>query len=147
MAGVLVGAVVILLFVGFEVGAQVVAPDAVRVSVAAAADGHLLATRTITDARTVADLYARINRLPSAGPYPVYHCGLSGPDAVTFSLRFLRWGLPIEVAMLPVCGGWEVSRGGIYDVRNDPDGQTRVILDEIQPLTCPQAWQPSCDGC
>jgi hypothetical protein len=135
-----------LLLVGLEVGIRQVAPDAVQVTVSVAATGHTLASRAIADPRLASDLYARINRLPWAGPASVYHCGLSGPDPVTFAYRFTRWSLPVEVATLPVCGGWEVIRGGLTDVRDDPNGESRVIQDEVQPLGCPQPWGPRCDG-
>jgi hypothetical protein len=133
---------------GFEVGVRLIPPDAAQVSVTAAADGHVLATREVRGAGAVADLYARINGLPSADPFPVYHCALAGPDAVTFGIRFTRWGLPVEVAVLRGngCRAWRLSRGGIPDTRNDPQGQTRAIISEIQPLSCPPAWLPACGG-
>ncbi len=146
LAAALLCAFAVILFAGYETAVRLVAPDAVRVRVAVAANGQTLATRTITDARTVADLYARITPLPFAGPHPVYSCPPIGPDTVTFTLTFTRWELPIEAATKPACGGWQVSRGGVYDVRDDPNGQTRAILDEIQPLGCPLAWRPQCDG-
>lgn len=139
---------VLLLLVGFEVGIRLVTPDTVQVTVSVAGGGRMLATREIADALTVADLYTQINGLPSVGLSPVYHCGLPGPDPVAFGFRYTRWGLPVEVATLPDpgCAGWWISRGGLSDGHDDPNGETRAILSEVQPLACPQAWLPQCQG-
>src|SRR5260370_27799908 len=55
-----------VLLTAFEVGIRHVPPDAVQISQSAAATGRTLASREITDARTVADFSARINSLPVA---------------------------------------------------------------------------------
>src|SRR5260370_34935121 len=56
--------VVILLSIGFEVGIHHVPPDAVQGTVSSAESGRILASRTITDARTLADYYGRANSPP-----------------------------------------------------------------------------------
>jgi hypothetical protein len=124
--------VVVLLFIGFEVGIRQVPPDTVLVNAATAIEGHTFATREITDARIVADLYTRINDLPPAGLFALYHCRPPGPNTVTYSFRFTRRGLLIEVAALPEtgCSVWQDIRGGIPEAHNDPNGQTQVILSE-----------------
>ncbi len=136
---ILAGAALFILLVGFEVGIRQVSPDAVQVSTATAAQGYYFATREITDAHTVADLYTRINGLPSARPFAILFppCPTPSPDTLMYSFRFTRWGLPVEVATLVEqgCSVWEFIRGGIPGARNDPTGrQTQVILDEAQPL-------------
>jgi hypothetical protein len=112
-----------------------VPPDAVQVSASAAPYGPTLATHTITDARTVADLFARINRLPSIGQ--LHGCALATPDPVAYTFRFTRGSVLVEVAA-PVADGcsprrWLVSRGGLGSVRLDVTGEaTRAILSEAQ---------------
>jgi hypothetical protein len=132
------------------------APDAVQVSVSqarlnmhASTDGPVLTTRVITDPRVVADLLARINALPSEG-FPPAHCGLPGIDAVSFGFRFLRGGALVETAIQPGdgCGVWWLSAGRVREpyARTDPKGQMQVMLAEVQPLGCPQAWVSACEG-
>jgi hypothetical protein len=120
--------------VGSEVAIPRVPPDAVQVITSLATDGRPVATHWITDARTVADLYTRINRLPSAAWTP-FHCQLGLTGQLTVSLRFVRWGLPVEVATLPQDGCWRVSHGGLADpfLRIDPHGETPTILNEALP--------------
>ncbi len=137
---ILAGAVLLILLVGFEIGIRQVSPDAVQVSTATTAQGDYFATRAITDARIVADLFARVNGLPSAGLGAILFppCRLPPrPDALMYSFRFTRGSLPVEVATLVEqgCSVWEFIRGGIPGARNDPTGrQTQAILDEAQPL-------------
>jgi hypothetical protein len=128
---------VVLLLVGFEVGIRHVSPDAVQISQSSAATGHTLASREITDARNVADFYARINSLPVAPPGATFHCPLFDPKTVTqYTVRFTRWGLPVEVATLTQfgCLYWYISSGGVPGVfiHLDPDGRTQPIL-QVQP--------------
>lgn len=133
------------------------APDAVQVSVSdaslnrdASPDGPTLAIRLITDSRIVADLYARINALPSVGPLPM-HCTLPDVNAVSFGFRFLRAGMLVETAIqqgTDGCGEWWLSAGGVRESfpRWDPHGERQAIVDAVQPLGCPQAWLPKCAG-
>ena len=83
---ILADAALLVLLVGFEIGIRQVSPDAVQVGIASEAQGHVFATREITDARTVADLFARINGLPAVGWLAVYRCPLSRPDAVMYKM-------------------------------------------------------------
>ena len=62
----------LLLLAGYEVVVHIAQPDAVQISQSVDATGHILAQRTITDPRTVADYYARINRLPELPPDTYY---------------------------------------------------------------------------
>lgn len=131
---ILVIAAVLIILVGFEVALRRVPPDAVQVSTAFAAQGNYVPRREITDARTVADLYARINDLPPDSLFAVDSCPQPGPDTLMYSFRFTRWGLPVEVATLVEknCSVWSLVRGGLPEVHNDPTGQTQVILSEAQ---------------
>jgi hypothetical protein len=125
-------AAVLLLLLGFEVGLRRVPPDAVEVSTAFAVQGHYFGTRAITHARTVADLYARINDLPPADVFAVNRCWPRSPETLMFSFRFTRWGLPIETATLVAqgCSVWAVFRGFLPEAHKDPTGQTQAILSE-----------------
>src|SRR5260221_3123222 len=129
-------AAVLILFVGFELGLRRVSPDAVQVSSAFAAQGHYVDLREITDARTVADLYARINNLPPADVFAVNRCWPRSPETLTYSFRFTRSGLPIETATLVAqgCSMWAVFRGAFPEAHDDLTGQTQVILSEAQVL-------------
>ena len=125
---------ILLVFTGLEVGVRVVAPDAMQVTASSAASGRTLATATTADGRTVADLYDRINSLPTVNLSSNCSPG-PRPGAMTFELVFMRWGLPIEDATLPGYGcGWEVSQGGIPSSREDPNGQTQAIVSELHTL-------------
>jgi hypothetical protein len=62
---ILAGVALLILLTGFEIGIRQVAPDAVQVSAYTVDNGVPFATRHITDARIVADLYTRINALPT----------------------------------------------------------------------------------
>ncbi len=129
---------VLLLLVGFEVGVRHVSPDAVQISQSSVATGHTLASREITDARTVADFYARINSLRVVPPGATFHCPLFDPKTVTqYAVRFARWGLPVEVATLTQfgCLFWYTSSGGVPGVfiHLDPDGRTQPILHWVEP--------------
>jgi hypothetical protein len=112
-----------------------VPPDALQVRASAAPDGPALATHRITDAHTVADLYARINRLPSVGQ--LHGCALATPDPIAYMFRFTRGSVLVEVAA-PVADEcaprqWSVSRGGWGSLRTDLTGEaTRAILSEAQ---------------
>lgn len=134
---------ILLVLTGFEVGVHMVAADAMQVTASAAASGQTLATATVTNRHTIADLYTYINSLPSDSLFS--NCSaLPSPGAVTFEVLFMRWGLPVEDATLPGigCGLWDVSQGGLPSVR-DPDSQTQAILTELRTLrpafTPPQA--------
>lgn len=126
-------AVVLLLLVADEVGSRLVPPDTVQVTYSSLAGraesgggGPYTTTHTITDAATVADLSARINRLPIELPSldlrSQMGCSLLGlPFTVTVVLRFTHWGLPIETAITQYGGDnchpwWWLSHGGISDL-------------------------------
>lgn len=114
---------------------QLLPPDAVQVSASAAASGRTLVTRRITDARTVADLYARLNGLPAVRWR--FGCLLAPPDPVDYRFHFTRWGMPIEDAQSEGYGcaprRWFVSRYGFYDLHMDFTGeQTKAMLAEAQ---------------
>jgi hypothetical protein len=120
------------------VSIQLVPPDAVQVS-ASADHGRTLVTHEITDARTVADLYARLNGLPvPAGRVFVGStlCGL--PDPADYTFHFTRWGVSVEDATLGESGcprplAWRVSRYGFWDLHMDLTGeQTQAMLAEAQ---------------
>jgi hypothetical protein len=103
-----------------------VPPDAVRVSAVAYPYGPVLMDRTITEPRTVADLAARLNRLP-AFEWRM-GCTLAPPDPVRYVFHFTRWGMPVAVASL-VPGDcaplrWGVSSGGYGYGRLDDTGAT-----------------------
>jgi hypothetical protein len=130
--------VVLLVLTGLEVGIRVLPPDAVQVRASTAASEQTLAMARVTDNGTVADLYARINSLPTEQPLHPVSCTTppnQAVGAVTFEVVFMRWGLPIEDATLPGigCGLWGVSQGGLPSVR-DPNGQTQAILSELHTL-------------
>ncbi len=141
LPAVLLAVVVLALFVQPVIVPAVIGlvppvpPDAVQVSASAAPYGPTLDTHTITDARTVADLYARLNRLPLVrGPFG---CVLALPDPVAYMFRFTRGSVIVEVAR-PVADGcsprrWSVSRSGDSYLRIDFTGEaTRAILSEAQ---------------
>jgi hypothetical protein len=129
---ILVIAAVLILLVGFEIGLRRVPPDAVEVSFAFAAQGHYVVLHEITDARTVTDLYTRVNDLPPTDVFAVDRCRPRRPDTLMYSFRFTRWGLPIETATLVAqgCSVWAVFRGFLPEVHDDRTGQTQVILSE-----------------
>jgi hypothetical protein len=135
--------VVALLFVGFEVGIRHVPPDAVQVSVSYVESGRIYFSREITDARTVADGYARANalRAPSfAELNGTYTCALYDPHTVEqYTLRFTRWGLPVMVATdVNRCGSfWHTSSGfpGSWFPSVDSTGGMRTFLIQIGAVT------------
>ncbi len=117
---------------------QLLPPDAVQVS-ASLDHERTWVTHEITDAHTVADLYARLNGLPSVRWR--FGCLLAPPDPVLYRFHFTRWGMAIEDAQ-PEGGGcaprrWFVSRYGYYDLHMDFTGeQTKAMLAEahLPPL-------------
>lgn len=131
---------VVLIFVGVEVGIRHVPPDAVQVSAYFVASGRTLSTREITDTRTVADYFARLNSLPSGITLlEVQGCPLRYlPTLVNYTARFTRWGLPIMVATLDnnqCLPTWEFSSGGLpatWFPHSDPDGRMQPILQQVQ---------------
>jgi len=126
---------VLLVLTGVEVGVRMLPPDAVQVRASDAVTGQTLATATVNDKGTVADLYARINSLPAVSLTSNCSPELRYPGAVTFELDFMRWGLPIEAATLLGYGcGWEVSQGAIPSLHDDPNGHTQAILSELHTL-------------
>jgi hypothetical protein len=122
------------------VSIQVLPPDAVQVSTSASPElGDTWVTHQITDARTVADLYARLNALPAVQWR--YGCLLAPPDPVHYMFHFTRWGMPVEDAQLDGEGcyprRWFVSRYGFQDLHMDLTGeQTKAMLAEahLPPL-------------
>lgn len=137
-AAVLVITVLVLIYQPLAAYAVLglVPPDAVQVS--ASADGRTLASHRMSDARTVADLYTRINRLPSALREPD-GCGPGYPDQVisTYTFRFTRGGMLIEAATTQAIDGcvrgWELQRGGWGETHVDLTGTaTRAILAEAR---------------
>lgn len=133
LAGVALLLLLAILLVGFEIGIRQVSPDAVQAT-AYTLDGSPLATRHITDARTVADLYTRINNLPTVWYSAVDRCPPLQSSTGYYHVDFMRWGVLIEGAALVEkgCSVWDVVRGGIPIAHNDPNGQTQVILSEAQ---------------
>ncbi len=116
-------------------------PDGVRVS--ATISGDAVASHQIKDARTVTDLYARINRLPSSirglecGP------GYPGESTYTYTFDFTRGGMLIETASAYAVGGcvseWAIDGDGLGNTRVDLTGvATREILAEAQLPPLPQ---------
>jgi hypothetical protein len=131
---ILAGAIIVILLAGFEVGIRQVAPDAVQARAYTVDNGLPFATRDITDARTVADLYTRINDLPAVWYSAINRCPAPHANTVFYQIDFTRSGVLIEGAALVEkgCSVWDVVRGGIPVAHNDPDGQTQVILSEAQ---------------
>jgi len=129
---ILAGVALLILLVGFEIGIRQVSPDAVQASAYTVDGGNAFATRHITDARIVADLYTRINNLPSVGYYAFYRCPEPNSNTVYYHVDFTRFGILIEGTALVEkgCSVWDVVRGGIPVAHNAPDGQTQVILSE-----------------
>jgi hypothetical protein len=141
LPAVLLAVVVLALFVQPVIVPAVIGliplvpPDAVQVSASAAPYGPTLDTHTIRDARTVADLYARLNRLPLVRR--PFGCVLAFPDPVAYMFRFTRRSVLVDVAtsVAPGCSPrrWLVSRGGDSFLRVDWTGEaTRAILAEAQ---------------
>lgn len=124
--------VLLTLLVGFEIGIRQVTPDAVRVSAYTVDGGPPFFSREITDARTVADLYTRINNLPTVWYSAINRCPAPNSGTVYYHFDFTRSGIPVELDALPEkgCSVWDVVRGGIPVAHNDPDGQSRLILSE-----------------
>ena len=131
---ILAGVTLLILLAGFEIGIRQVLPDAVQASAYTVDGGPPFATRTITDARTVADLYTRINDLPTVSYLAFYQCPEPNSNTVYYHIDFMRWGILIEGAALleKGCSVWDVVRGGIPVAHNDPEGQTQVILSEAR---------------
>ena len=107
-------------------------PDAVQVSAASAA-GQPLARHQITNSRSVADLYTRINGSPTVAFGG--GCTLAPPDPVTYAFAFTRWGTTLETAAPNASGCpphlWTVTRGGWSSLHLDLSGAaTRAILVE-----------------
>jgi hypothetical protein len=129
---ILAGAIVLILLAGFEVGIRQIAPDAAQVRAYTVDGGPPFATRDITDARTVADLYTRINALPIVWYSAFYRCPEPDSNTVYYQFDFTRLGILIDGAALVEkgCSVWDVVRGGIPVAHNDSDGQTQVILSE-----------------
>lgn len=131
---ILAGLTLLILLAGFEIGIRQIAPDGAQVRAYTVDGGHPFAVRTITDARVVADLYNRINNLPTVWYSAINRCPAyqSNSVYVYYQVDFTRWGVLIEGAALVEkgCSVWDVVRGGIPVAHNDPDGQTQVILSE-----------------
>lgn len=148
LAVLLVALVTLSLPIGIEVVIHTTAPDAVRVTATNQMNGQLLASREITAPPTVADLYKRINSLPSTFGEG-FSCPLSGPDVLQLTFRFSRQGIPLETAIHhgDGCEFWSLSSGGIQEMypRWDPGTEWAAIIADIQ-LRCPGEWQQQCDG-
>ncbi len=131
---ILAGLALLMLLVGFEIGIRQVNPGAVRVSAYTVDGGPPFVTHEITDARTVADLYTRINSLPPVWYSAINRCPAPNSGTVYYHFNFTRSGVPIELDALPEkgCSVWDVLRGGIPVAHNDPEGQTQLILSEAQ---------------
>ena len=131
---ILAGIALLMLLVGFEIGIRQVTPDAVQVSAYTVDGGPPFVTHEITDARTVADLYTRINSLPPVWYSAINRCPAPNSGTVYYHFNFTRSGVPIELDALPEkgCSVWDVLRGGIPVAHNDPEGQTQLILSEAQ---------------
>ena len=131
---ILAGVALLILLAGFEIGIRQVSPDDVHVSAYTVDGGPPFFTRHITDARTIADLYTRINNLPIVGYSAFYRCPAPQSNTVYYHVDFMRAGVLIEGAALVEkgCSVWDVVRGGIPVAHNDPNGQTQVILSEAQ---------------
>lgn len=129
---ILAGLALLILLAGFEIGIRQVSPDAVQASAYTVDGGPPFATRHITDARSVADLYTRINNLPTVWYSAIDRCPTPQSNTVYYHVYFTRSGVLIEAAALVEkgCSVWDVVRGGIPVAHNDPDGQTQVILSE-----------------
>ena len=134
MAGLALLTLLAILLAGFEVGIRQVSPDAVRVSAYTRDVGIPIATREITDAHTVADLYNRINHLPTVWYSAINRCPEPQVNTVNYNFYFTRSGVLIEMAGLVEqgCSVWDVVRGGIPVAHIDPDGQTQIILSEAR---------------
>ncbi len=134
--------VVILLSIGFEVGIHHVPPDAVQVTVSSVESGRILASRTITDARIVADYYSRVSSLPVSfeAEFGTYNCNLYDVHTLkTYTFRFTRLGLPVKVAtVVNICGNpylWLISSGGLPGALSphiDPNGRAQPLLNQAQ---------------
>jgi hypothetical protein len=127
---------VVLLLVGFEVGIRHVPPDGVQVTTTSSESGRTLSTQEITNARTVAEFYARLNSLPLDQRFvDPKTCPLRYlPTLENYTVRFTRWGLPVVVATwdsLQCIPTWEFSSGGLpgawfpHDDRNGAGLLTR----------------------
>ncbi|HEX9413891.1 MAG TPA: hypothetical protein VF916_10350 [Ktedonobacterales bacterium] len=123
---------VLLLLVDFEVGIRHVPPDGVQVITTSAESGRTLSTQEITNARTVADFYARLNSLPldqrfvDPNTCPLRYL----PTLESYTVRFTRWGLPVVVATwdslqcIPI---WEFSSGGLPGGLFPHDGGSDIL--------------------
>lgn len=131
---ILAGVAFLILLAGFEIGIRQVSPDFVQVSAYTVDGGPAFFTRNITDARTIADLYSRINNLPVVGYSAADRCPAPQSNTVYYHIDFIRAGVLIEGAALlqPRCSVWDVVRGGIPIAHDDPNGQTQVILSEAR---------------
>ena len=131
---ILAGVAILILLASFEIGIRQVRPDAVQVTAYTVDQGDAFYSRYITDARTVADLYTRINNLPIVGYSAVDRCPAPQSNTVYYHIDFMRAGILIEGAALVQkgCSVWDVVRGGIPIAHSDPNGQTPVILSEAQ---------------
>jgi hypothetical protein len=141
LAGVAQLILLAILPASFEVGIRQVPPDAVQARVCNVNTCSLVASSIITDAHTVADLYRRINGLPTVWYSAIDQCPSLQSDFaqshyVSYQFDFTRSGVLIEGAALVEkgCSVWDVVRGGIPVAHNDPGGQTQVILSEARLL-------------
>lgn len=125
----------VLLFASYEVVIHIAQPDAVQISQSVAATGHILAQRTITDPRTVADYYARINRLPELPP-DTYYVSCLPINVPYYRVTFFYRGIAIENATFinDGCSPWFITRGPGPATRVwDPENLTQPILAQAQP--------------
>jgi hypothetical protein len=138
----LVGGLVALLvlLVGYKFAIQHVQPDTVQISQYVDATGHVLAERTITDPRTVADYYARINSIPQVPPNESFNaCTLFDRDTVTdYSVIFTYRGIDVEDATLTQfgCPMWSINHGNLPGPQIyyfDAADVAKPILAQAQP--------------
>lgn len=129
-------AVLVVAFLAFEVGVQLLSPDAVQYTVQTnnPVGPDLTVSGTITDPATVARWHTVMTERPDGVIASSYLARWQGTGCsygtITFATYTFTWhGLPVEVVSpAPSCaGGYQVSSGGI------PDWNAYLIYPLPQP--------------
>jgi len=125
-----------LLAAGYEVLVYTAQPDAVHISRSLYSGGRILAERTITDPRIVADDYQTLNRLPSAENLVFHGCAPATAYSriEDYRVTFTYHGIDIEDAFIIAwsCATWRIDRYPLEAVYWDPTGLMTPILATVQ---------------